>query len=215
MTGQEISSDFIIADLFAWLKSDHMPAAPVRSTRTPSEPSFASGPLSSSAARTMSFASRAAPARITAVWRSGEIETPARGGSTLATAGSPFSFASTASQRPLEGGIGDGLVRRVNDDRQGVAPEPVEAPVDQLARLNRLGAGRLPAGSRQRCLHARREDAETHRDHDPRRRRRRRSASPSSGRASRSGRPRGDRCWRRGVEFVCVGLMAGLLPEAV
>ena len=35
VTGHEISSDFIIADLFAWLKSDHMPAAPVRSTSHP------------------------------------------------------------------------------------------------------------------------------------------------------------------------------------
>ncbi len=93
VTGHEISSDFNIADLFAWLKPDHIPAAPVRSTWTPSEPSFASGRLSSSAARTMSFASRAAPASITAVWRSREIDMPARGGSTMATAGSLFSFA--------------------------------------------------------------------------------------------------------------------------
>ena len=35
------------------------------------------------------------PARITAVWRSREIEMPARSGSRLATAGSAFSFAST------------------------------------------------------------------------------------------------------------------------
>ena len=95
VTGQEISSDFIIADLLAWLKSDHMPAAPVRSTRTPLDPSLASGPFSSSAARTMSFSSRAAPAWITAAWRSGEIDTPARGGTTVATAGSRFSLACT------------------------------------------------------------------------------------------------------------------------
>ena len=95
VTGHESSSDFNIADLFASLKPDHIPAAPVRSTRTPSDPSFASGRLSSSAARTIAFASRAAPARITAVWRSGEINMPDRGGSTAATAGSLFSFAST------------------------------------------------------------------------------------------------------------------------
>ena len=118
----------------------------------------------------MSFASRAAPAWITAAWRSGEIDTPARGGTTVVTAGSLFSLSSTASQHPLERGIGDGPVGRVDDDRQAVGPEPVEVPVDQLARLNGLGAGRLPAGSRQRRLDARREDPEAHRDHDPRRR---------------------------------------------
>jgi hypothetical protein len=92
VTGQENSSDFIIAVLFSWSKSDHMPAEPARSTRTPGEPSAASGPLSSSAARTMPFALRAAPAWITAVRRSREIA----GGSTVATAGSRFSLASTA-----------------------------------------------------------------------------------------------------------------------
>ena len=36
VTGQEISSDFIIAVLLASLKSDHMPDAPVSETCTPS-----------------------------------------------------------------------------------------------------------------------------------------------------------------------------------
>ena len=66
VTGQEMSSDFIIADLFASSKSDHIPAAPARLTFTPSPPSFSSGPLRSSAARTISFELRAAPASITA-----------------------------------------------------------------------------------------------------------------------------------------------------
>ena len=35
VTGQEISSDFIIAVLLASLKSDHIPGAPVRLTSTP------------------------------------------------------------------------------------------------------------------------------------------------------------------------------------
>ena len=95
MAGHESSSDFIIADRFAWLKSDHMPAAPVRLTCTVSEPSFASGPFSSSATRTMSFELRAAPAWITPVWRSGEVDIPARGGTTVVTAGSLLSSACT------------------------------------------------------------------------------------------------------------------------
>ena len=36
VTGQEMSSDFIIAVLLASLKSDHMPEAPVSETWTPS-----------------------------------------------------------------------------------------------------------------------------------------------------------------------------------
>ena len=67
VTGQEMTSDFIIAVLLAWLKSDHMPGAPVSETYTSPPPSLASGPLRSSAARTMSLAPRAAPAWITAV----------------------------------------------------------------------------------------------------------------------------------------------------
>ena len=48
----------------------------------------------------MSFASRAAPTWITAVWRSGEIDA----GATVATAGSLFSLASTRrSARPNAG----------------------------------------------------------------------------------------------------------------
>ena len=62
VTGHEISSDCIIAERFAALKSDHMAGAPVRSTSIPSAPSSASRAFSSSAARTMSSASRAAPA---------------------------------------------------------------------------------------------------------------------------------------------------------
>ena len=73
VTGQEMTSDLSIADLLAWLKSDHMPDAPVRFTLTPGEPSLASLPLSESAARTISFELRAAPAWITAVWPSREI----------------------------------------------------------------------------------------------------------------------------------------------
>ena len=192
VTGHEISSDFIIADLFAWLKSDHMPGAPVRSTRIPSEPSFASGPFSSSAARTMSFALRAAPAWITAVWRSGEIDTPARGADRRHRRIAPQPGLAPARSTRRERGIGDGLVRRVNDDRQAVAPEPVEVLVDQLSRLHGLGPGRLPTGSRQRRLDTRREDARDRPRARPRspttvREVRRRSSDP----ASRSVRPAG------------------------
>jgi hypothetical protein len=67
VTGQEMTSDFIIALRLAVLKSDHMPGAPVRLTFTPARPSLASGPLRSSAARTISLGLRPAPAWTTAV----------------------------------------------------------------------------------------------------------------------------------------------------
>ncbi len=63
MTGQEMISDFSIADLFASLKSDHIPGAPVRLTRTSSVESAVSSPFRSSAARTISVGLAAAPAR--------------------------------------------------------------------------------------------------------------------------------------------------------
>ncbi len=88
VTGQEKSSDFSIASRLASLKSDHMPAAPVRLASTPGAAAAASSDLRPSAAATIPFGSLAAVARTTAVWPSGEIETPPRGGTTLPTAGS-------------------------------------------------------------------------------------------------------------------------------
>ena len=78
VTGHEISSERSIAFLFASLKSDHMPEAPVSATSTPSPPSPASSSLRSSATRTMSLALPAARAWTTAVCPSREIETPWR-----------------------------------------------------------------------------------------------------------------------------------------
>ncbi len=45
VTGQEMTSDFSIAFLFASLKSDHMPAAPVRLASTPGRGAVAERPL--------------------------------------------------------------------------------------------------------------------------------------------------------------------------
>ena len=95
VTGQEISSDFIIAVLLASLKSDHMPGAPVRLTSTPWPLMAASSCLRSSAARTMSLAFFAAPACTTAVRPSLEIVVPGRGGTTVVTASLERRVAST------------------------------------------------------------------------------------------------------------------------
>jgi hypothetical protein len=67
VTGHEITSDLIIAERLAALKSDHMPAAPVRWTWTPPADSPASLPFSESAARTIPLELLAAPACTIAV----------------------------------------------------------------------------------------------------------------------------------------------------
>ncbi len=72
VTGHESSSDFIIALLFASLKSDHIPGAPVRLTVTPLPERAASSPLRSSAACTITVGRAAAPARRTIVRPSAE-----------------------------------------------------------------------------------------------------------------------------------------------
>jgi len=96
VTGQEISSDLSIADLLASLKSDHMPGAPLTSTRTPGPPTPASPPFKSSAARTMSSGCAAAPASTTAVRPSGDSEAPALGGITREIRSSAFKSSPTA-----------------------------------------------------------------------------------------------------------------------
>ena len=67
MTGQEISSDFIIALRLASLKSDHMPEAPVRLTSTPFAPAACSSSLRSVAAATIPVVEPFAPALTIAV----------------------------------------------------------------------------------------------------------------------------------------------------
>ena len=67
VTGQENSSDFIIAVRLAVLKSLHMPEAPVKDTVVPPVLSACSLPLSESAAATIAVGSPRAPAMTTAV----------------------------------------------------------------------------------------------------------------------------------------------------
>jgi hypothetical protein len=55
----------------------------------------------------------------------------------------------------------------MDDDHQAVAAEPLEVLVDQIAGLDRLRAGGLPAGTGQRMLDLRREHAEADGEHDP------------------------------------------------
>ncbi len=67
VTGQEMTSDFSIAERLAALKSDHIPAAPVRLTTTAPAESLWRAPLRLSAAATISFGFLAAPACTIAV----------------------------------------------------------------------------------------------------------------------------------------------------
>ncbi len=76
VTGQLISSDFIIAVRFAVLKSLHMPEAPVSETPTSPVPASRSFDFSASAAATIAVGSPFAPAMTSAVWPSLEIDVP-------------------------------------------------------------------------------------------------------------------------------------------
>jgi hypothetical protein len=80
VTGQERSSDVIIAERFAVLKSLHIPDAPVSETATPPAPAAASFGFSASAAATIAVGSPAAPPRTSAVCPSAETVAPAVGG---------------------------------------------------------------------------------------------------------------------------------------
>src|SRR5579884_2697789 len=104
VTGQEITSDFIIAERLAALKSDHIPDAPVRCTCTPRPDSFESVVLRWSAALTMPLELLAAPACTIAVCPSREMDTPGDGATTLETAESARSARSTLAMVVLNAG---------------------------------------------------------------------------------------------------------------
>ena len=105
VTGQEITSDFNIAERFAALKSDHIADAPVRCTCTPAADSAASLPFNRSAATTIALESRAAPACTIAVCPSRETDTPAAGGITALTAPSARSVRSTFATAAWNDGL--------------------------------------------------------------------------------------------------------------
>ncbi len=119
VTGQEISSLFIIASRLALLKSDHIPLAPVSETCTPSPWSLRSSSFRSSAARTIVLESDAAPAWMIAVRPSREIEQPGCGGTTDFTRASASSVAVAAAIARWKAGSLDGLGVGVHDDHQG------------------------------------------------------------------------------------------------
>ena len=85
-------------------------------------PSFFSGPLRRSAASTICFGLRAAPAVTIAVCPSRLIDTPAAGGVTLATAGSALTSASTL--RVTRANAGSAAVR---EGEWSTIIRPVEA----------------------------------------------------------------------------------------
>ena len=164
VTGQEKSSDFIIAVRLAALKSDHMPEAPVRLTETCDVPASASGALQvvgggdhrgRVAVRTRRD-ERGVPVGRDAssrAWGRPRSRCGCRSG------GSSWTRAVTARKA--------GRVRRErrrvqHDERRG-AREAVEVALDQRARLDGLRAVRLPAGAGERRLDARREDRERER----------------------------------------------------
>ena len=93
VTGQDSTSERIIAAWLTLLKSDHRALSPVRSTVMLSVASREIGPVRWSAARTISFASALAPAWMIAVCPSRDTLTPGWGWTTVLTRASACSNA--------------------------------------------------------------------------------------------------------------------------
>ena len=132
VTGQERSSDFIIAVLFAVLNSLQMAGEPVSATATDGLPARSSRGLSASAAATIAVGSPFAPAVTTAVWPSAEMVAPGRGRCTEATRASPASTRSTRSSASRNAGA------EVVAD--GEWTTTVSAELDRPAKLRSISA---------------------------------------------------------------------------
>ena len=102
-----------------------------------------------------------------AVWPSLEIERPRVGGRIEATRGSERRIAVDFATAPANAGLADGLGGRVEHDHQGVARLAAEVRLDQVACLDGLRAGGLPAGAGEGLLDPRREGAERDDDDEP------------------------------------------------
>jgi hypothetical protein len=98
VSGHDSISDLSIAALLAPLKSDHIAAGPVRRTASPGADSRARRVLSLPAASTIPRGVAPARPTTTAVPRSGDVPSPARGASTPATAASLRSTARTRAR---------------------------------------------------------------------------------------------------------------------
>ena len=187
VTGQERSSDFIIADLFAVLNSLQMAGEPVSATATDGLPARSSCGLSASAAATIAVGSPFAPAVTTAVWPSAEMVAPGRGRCTEATRASPASTRSTSQQRRRG-------TRARRSSRTGSGRRP-SAP-SSIARRSSVRSASGPAPTRSRPPAIRRRRAPSRPSgRTPRGRWRR---SPTRRRSLARGRPRSRRAGRSG-----------------
>ena len=198
VTGQERSSDFIIAALFAVLKSLQMPGDPVSETATAGVPAAFSFDLSSSAAATIAVGSPFAPAVTTAVCPSGETLAPGRGalhgGDALVRGEAALDAAgSSAGTR----------ARRSSPTRSGRRPS---APSSR-ARRSSAGSASVPAPTRSRPPASRRRTAPSRPSARRPRARRRRSPTRSGPRAR--GRRRSGRACRPGRPQMLAGRRAG------
>ena len=168
VTGQEMTSDLSIAERLAALKSDHIPAAPVRLTTTVlrREPVQGSLELVGRGDHFVGVLGGARPAR-SRCGRRGRSTARPPGATTVRTALFARSVCSTRAIADLNAGEPTVSVGRVDDGHQPVAAEAGEVPFDQLAGLHRLRAARFPARARESRLDFRREEPEHHRDHGP------------------------------------------------
>ena len=188
----QISSDFIIASLFALLKSAHMPEAPVRSTSTPAAGRPRERPVERRPRRdhAVRVRRRRRPGR-SAVCPSCGDRRPLRRRDDRRDGVAAGEHGLDARDAWPERRVGDGLVRRECTTTISPALErPRNSAWISSRAFDRLRAVRLPAGARERLLGPRREDAEREGDDDPGGEDDPEVAWRSSGRAARSGRGR-------------------------
>ncbi len=150
VTGQDSTSERIIASWLTLLKSDHSPLDPVSSTEMFPSESVVSGPVRSSAARTISLESPLAPAWMIAVRPSGEMLTPGCGGTTVLTRGSASSSSvALAIARRAAGSSAIGPALSCTTTCRAVEPSPAKSlAMTSLARTEELVSSCQPAPDR-------------------------------------------------------------------
>ena len=104
VTGQESSSERIMAERLALLKFAHRALSPVKVTVMPDVPSLATGPARDPAAVTIALGPAAAPAVTIPVCPSLDSETPCCGATTVETRRSARSIAVTLPRTLLAAG---------------------------------------------------------------------------------------------------------------
>ena len=167
MSGHDSASDFIIAALLAWLKSDHMAAGPVRRTVTSELDSRARRSFNRVAASTISDgAAPASPVTIAVRPSSRDRDAPPRREHSAHGMVAAKHALHSGERRPHRAMIAPGALVG-HDDRQRVRSLSREMRLDRATSFPGLRAWSFPAGARERLVRERRERPEAEHKRSP------------------------------------------------